>query len=157
MVRRLAFSPNGRVLASSSLDGKVKLWDVVLGTEIRTVGESRSAFHAIAMAPDGNTLAMAEYGSAPSDIVLWDLKASRVRSRLVGHLGGVSALEYSRNGRLLASASLDRTIRIWHTATGNCREILHLSEARITSMALSKDGSRLAYSDGIAVMIQNLE
>jgi WD40 repeat protein len=156
MVRRLVFSPDGRVLGSSSLDGKVKLWDAVLGTELRTVAESTGCFHAIAMAPDGNTLAMAEYGTGPSDIVLWDLKASRVRSHLGGHLSGVSALEYSRDGRILASASLDRTIRIWHPETGSC-EILHRSEVRITSMALSKDGSRLAYSDGTSVTIQDLE
>jgi WD40 repeat protein len=157
MVRRLAFAPDGRILASSSMDGKVKLWDVALGRELMTVAETAGAFHAIAFSPDGCSLALAEYGTRPADVILWDLKANLIRSLLAGHTDGISSLSFSHDGRILASGSLDQTMRLWDPGTGKALAVLRDPVGKIRSLALSPDGTRLAYSHGQMVKVWDLD
>jgi WD40 repeat protein len=148
MVRRLAFAADGKTLASSSMDGQVKLWDIALGRELRTIGLTAGAFHALAFSPDGRSLALAEYGTRPADVILWDLGANQIRSRLAGHTDGISSLSFSVDGRILASGSLDQTMRLWDPDTGKALAILREPAGKTRSLALSPDGTRLAYSDG---------
>ena len=65
-------------------------------------------FHAMAFAPDGRTLALAEWQSNEGDILLWDLEANRLRARLAGHTDGIGQLAFSRDGR---SSSREDVIR----------------------------------------------
>jgi WD40 repeat protein len=153
MVRRLAFTAEGRMLASSGMDGTVRLWDVALGRELRIIGETTGAFHAIACSPDGRWLALAEYGDRPADAILWDLRANRIRFRLAGHSHGISGLAFSREGDVLASGSLDQTIRLWSPETGEALAILREPGGKIRSLALSPDGTKVAYSLGHSVKV----
>ena len=74
-VYSIGFSPNGKTLASSSLDETIRLWDVETGTHLRTLDAHRHAVIAIAFSPDGKTLASASWDGI---VLLWDLTSDNV-------------------------------------------------------------------------------
>jgi WD40 repeat protein len=70
------------------------------------------------------------------------------RSVLEGHTGRVTAVVFSRDGQLVASASDDKTVRVWETATGTCRTVLDGPNLYISELAFSLDGSALHTNGG---------
>ncbi len=92
----------------------------------------------IAVSPDGKILA----SSAHDIIHLWNLETGKKQRSLPGHRGWVSALAISPDGLTLASASLDRTIKLWSLETGNLLKTLY--SGRATTIAFSPDGQTLA-------------
>jgi WD40 repeat protein len=105
----LAFSPDGRALASGGLEGALKLWDVASGAERATLVTAGEETAAVAFSPDGQTLAAA----IDRTVLLWDMATGNCRARLMGHEGKVKCLAYAPGGTRLASGSYDQTIRLW--------------------------------------------
>jgi WD40 repeat protein len=70
------------------------------------------------------------------------------RSVLEGHIGGVTAVVFSRDGQLIASASRDKTVRVWETATGTCRHELTGHTGYVTAVVFSRDGQLIASASG---------
>ncbi|KAF1357808.1 hypothetical protein EJ07DRAFT_180868 [Lizonia empirigonia] len=66
------------------------------------------------------------------------------RSVLEGHRSGVTAVVFSPDGQLVASASLDNTVRVWETATGTCRSVLEGHRSDVTAVVFSPDGQLVA-------------
>ncbi len=143
----VAFSPDGKRLASTSGDNKdrsIKLWDTSTGEELLTLQghEDSLGLSPLSFSPDGKRLASAD--NRDSTVKLWDASTGKELLTLQGHTGAVSSVSFSPDGKRLASGSYDKTIKIWDTSTGEELLTLHGHTGGITSMSFSPDGKRLA-------------
>ena len=120
-VRSVAFSPDGKLLASGSSDDKtIRLWNVETGREIQVLRRHTGLVTSVAFSPDGKLLAS---GSTDETIRLWNIETGTEIRVLAGHTDTVRSVAFSPNGKLLASGSLDNTIRLWRPVeivTGEC-------------------------------------
>ncbi|MCI0465046.1 MAG: WD40 repeat domain-containing protein [Gemmataceae bacterium] len=155
----VAFSPDGKTLASASYDGTLKWWDVTSGKERTTFQGHTGCVGTVAFNADGKTLASAIMGSPiltadNNTIKLWDVTTGKERAILKGHTDMVYAVAFSPDGKTLASASRDETVKLWHVATGKERATFQAhteadKESRepvysVMSVAFSPDGKTLA-------------
>lgn len=126
-VAAVAFSPDGKLLATGSY-GRVTVWDLAAGRPARVLTNVLGAVNDVKFSPDGKLLAVA--GGQPSargDLRLFSTAEWKLVASLGGHLDTVSGVAFSPDGSKLASASFDKTVRLWdvraakvlHTFTGH--------------------------------------
>ncbi|HEU4418399.1 MAG TPA: protein kinase [Planctomycetota bacterium] len=138
-VSTMTFSADGSQLVSGSEDRSVRIWDIASSREVRVI-ETAGAVHSVAKSSmDGELAVGLEDGS------IWRYGADgSKRDQLSGHEGQVHGLTYDHEGTRLASASFDRTVRVWSTADGRQLAILVGHELAVTHVQFAAKGSILA-------------
>ena len=140
----VAFSPDGRLLATASLDVTVRLWNPATGDCLRTLTGHTELVMGVAFSPDGRLLATSG-DSPPGTVRLWNPATGDCLRALTGHAGGFLRVAFSPDGRLLATASGgDPEARLWNPATGDCLHILTGFTGGVPGVAFSPDGRLLA-------------
>jgi WD40 repeat protein len=87
-------------------------------------------------------------------MILWDLASGTVRHRMRGHTGSVTAVRFSPSGKIIASSSKDKTLRLWDTMTGQERALLTDSEQPFLAMRFHPSGQILAAGGEYGFIVQ---
>jgi WD40 repeat protein len=140
----VAFSPDGKILATGARDGTIQLWDVAAGSMSRPPlwdDLDLNLVSALAFSPDGKTLASVR--RTGQQIELWNPTTGHLRSKIKGHTGVIWDLAFSPDGTHLASACSDTMVRIWDpTRDQEARSLAEHDDVR--GVAFGPDGTYLA-------------
>jgi WD40 repeat protein len=174
----IAFSPDGALIAAGTDDNAVHLWDTITGNEVATLRGHRGAILSVAFSPDGTRLAS---GSQDHTVLIWDVEASLASGELkpcdrtevyrglnaaqqanhpcngvhelTGFTSDVRSLDFSDDGRLLATGSCSNyegrqcrqgEVRVWDVDMPGEISLLLDQENWVDSVAFSPDGAQLA-------------
>jgi WD40 repeat protein/serine/threonine protein kinase/tetratricopeptide (TPR) repeat protein len=171
LVADLAFSPDGKVLASASKDRKVKVWDVATGRLRRTLPGVESIFpssiQSVDFSPDGRLLATGQFGLAAEPVQVWDLATGKAFVPPDDELGQRAyGVAFSPDGKILAACGDGLTLwRVAEAAKGaggaprlTFHRLVHLPGLRSLYVRISPNGKRLAWSDhDLLVCLWDLE
>ncbi|MEM1203344.1 MAG: WD40 repeat domain-containing protein [Acidobacteriota bacterium] len=150
-INEIAWSPDGRFLASGNPDGQIGVWDVASGNLHRRLERDDEVLvWSVAFSPDGRRLAS---GSHRGTVGMWDVETGALLRVFERHDDWVRSVAWSPDGATLATASNDRTIALWDAETGERRRLLEGHRDRVLSVRFSPDGRRLASASGDGAVI----
>jgi WD40 repeat protein len=142
---KMVFSSNGRFLAAGGADGKVRIYGIASGQELRVLDCHRSNVEYMAFSPDDRRLLVAGNGQV---LQLWDLAGGQELNAGPGHRGPVLGLLFFRDGKRLVTAGNDGTMRLWDALGG--KELLPPANHAVYNgmLALGDDGESVCYANG---------
>lgn len=143
----VAFSPDGKLLASANQDRTIRLWNPATGVLVNTLTGHPGQIFCVSFSPDGKHLVSSGEGSKTQPAVAartWDVATGKAQFELCCHREQIHFASYSPNGRMIATASDDRTIKLWDAVSG--RELRSLGGAprELWSLAFTPDGRSIA-------------
>lgn len=151
-VNSIAFSPDDRLLASSSQTG-IQLWNLATGQSRGSVLTGSAGTNSIAFSPNGTILAA---GCNDKTVRLWNAASGQPTSNspFTGHTDAVDSVAFSPSGKTLVSGSADGSLRLWDVASGQTITTFTSDTQAKTSVAFSPDGKMLASgsADGTVIL-----
>ncbi|WP_420582162.1 WD40 repeat domain-containing protein [Reichenbachiella sp.] len=114
-VRTVAYSPDGKFIATGSRDNSIKLWEVSTSREIRTFLGHLNPVNIVAFDPSGRWIAS---GSSDNSIMIWEVATGQIQQKIEGHSRRVSSLHFNSDGTQLASGGWDRLAYVWDVKSG---------------------------------------
>ena len=152
-IHSVAFSPDGKFLATGDTNNEVRLYQVADGKQLLMYKGHKGWIWPITFSPDGRLLAS---GSDDQTVKLWDTKSGQCLATLQGHSGGIWSVAFSSDGTMLASSSEDTMVKLWDVVTGRCIKTLQ-GHTRVWSVAFSPDDTTLATgNDDYAVKLWDI-
>ena len=158
-VSSLAFSPDGKTLASAGYDntsGDLRLWDAATGQLKATFLGHNDSILSVAFSPDGNTLATGggwpgnsfRSGQQDKGVRLWDPDTGQLKATITGLTDSVRSLAFSPDGNILATGNRDHNLQLWNVSTRGLIATLRGNRNPVNSVAFSPDGKMLASAGG---------
>jgi Planctomycete cytochrome C/WD domain, G-beta repeat len=141
-VHCVAWSPDGKLLATCGYDRLIQLWDVASGRELRTLRDHSDAVYGVAFHPSGASLASA---SADRTVKVWEVATGRRLYTLGQSTDWVYSVAWSPDGRFLAAGGVDKSIRVWAATSegGKLVQSVYGHEGPITRLIYAADGRTL--------------
>jgi WD40 repeat protein len=140
-VTAIAYSADGKLLASGGEDGNVLLWSPDRGVHLRTLDGPKSAVHGLVFVGD-------QLASAGEDgkLRLWNIADGQCAATLEGHKGSITAM--AAGGELVVTGGVDQTVRLWDLAAKKEVRVLEGLADKVTAVSVSADGARIAAGTG---------
>jgi WD40 repeat protein len=140
-IASVAFSPDGKTLASGSWDKTVKLWNVESGQLIQSLDGHTDSVGSVAFSLDGKTLAS---GGWDNTVKLWNIETGQLIKSFETQSFSINSVTFLPDGNTLASASMDGDIKFWNIETGQQVKSFKTDGNQVNSVAFSPDGNTLA-------------
>lgn len=134
------WSPDGNIIASSTDNGEIYIWDAQNENILRVFTEHTSRVQKLAWSASLDLIAS---GDDSGKVLVWNPITGEIVAQLTGHTGAIRDLDWRADGQQLASAGADNTLRTWEWPSGEMQIVE--SDSSIWSVAYSPDGSQLAY------------
>jgi WD40 repeat protein/uncharacterized protein YeeX (DUF496 family) len=142
MVWSVAYSSDGKYLASGNASGTVEIWDAVTYILVRTLSDHSKSVRDVAFSPNSQLVASASFDKT---VKIWNSSSGKLIRTLRGHEDSVNGLSFSPDGKKLASVSTDKTVKVWDVDRGEADFTLDVGgNFSFSGLAFSPNGKSLA-------------